>query len=56
MQDVLEEIIPWNKCLGTTDSIEMILGSFDMHLNQSTNNRLGHFSQGDNHYCYTWSF
>jgi hypothetical protein len=24
-----------------------------MHLNPSTNNNVGHFFQGDNHYCYT---
>jgi hypothetical protein len=24
-----------------------------MHLNPSTNNKVGHLFQGDNHYCYT---
>jgi hypothetical protein len=29
------------------------LVSIAMHLNPSTNNEIGHFPQGDNHYCYT---
>jgi hypothetical protein len=29
------------------------LASIAMHLNPSTNNKVGHFSQGDNRYCYT---
>jgi hypothetical protein len=43
--------VPWNKCPGTTDSNIMSLVS--MYLNPSTNNKVGHLFQGDNHYCYT---
>jgi hypothetical protein len=52
--------VPWNKCPGptkyyivTNDLNLRSLVSITMHLNPSTNNRLGHISQGDNHYCYT---
>jgi hypothetical protein len=50
--------VPWNKCPGNNifycnDINLRSLVSIAMHLNQSTNNKVGQFFQGDNHYCYT---
>jgi hypothetical protein len=53
--------VPWNKCPGNNifycncnDLNLRSLVSIAMHLNPSTNNKVGHFFHGDNHYCYTW--
>jgi hypothetical protein len=50
--------VPWNKCPGNNrlccnDVNLRSLVSVVMHLNPSTNIKVGHFFQGDIHYCYT---
>jgi hypothetical protein len=48
--------VPWNKCPGNNrfccDDLNLrSLVYIAMHLNPSTNNKVGHFFQGDIHYC-----
>jgi hypothetical protein len=49
--------VPWKKCprnrFNCNDLNLRSLVSIAMHLNPSTNNKVGHVVQGDNHYCYT---
>jgi hypothetical protein len=58
LSGVTGNTVPWNKCPGNNrfycnDLNLRSLVSIAMHLNPSTNNKVGHLFQGDNHYCYT---